>query len=210
MKAAAVLVALGLAANGTARAQEDKSDTTDWPCQQRYVETLSPGVIWTGPPIDEYLDGWWEDQQVFDVVGSIMQRDLEPEFTKKKIEKFAQGLGENKNEKLTKLFAGLFQKTNELRGRDLEGIKAYVRRQEELTASISDTSAKLRELDEEGVPKDDPRRLDLESKLDWSSRVFDERARLVEYICEVPVLLEQKLGQAARVIASHLDEEGKS
>ena len=42
------------------------------------------------------------------------------------------------------------------------------------------------------------------SKLKWNTRVFDQRTRLTEYICEEPVFNTQRLGYQSRKIMSYL------
>ena len=44
-----------------------------------------------------------------------------------------------------------------------------------------------------------------ESRLKWNTRVFDQRTRLTEYVCEEPVFLEQRIGYQARKIIDYLN-----
>ena len=42
--------------------------------------------------------------------------------------------------------------------------------------------------------------MEANSQLEWNTRVFDQRTRLTEYICEEPVFNTQRLGYQARKI----------
>ena len=50
----------------------------------------------------------------------------------------------------------------------------------------------------------DQRYVDASSQLEWNTRVFDQRTRLTEYICEEPVFNTQRLGYQSRKIYSYL------
>ena len=50
----------------------------------------------------------------------------------------------------------------------------------------------------------DKRFLSANSQLEWNTRVFDQRTRLTEYVCEEPVFNTQRLGYQARKIMSYL------
>ena len=45
---------------------------------------------------------------------------------------------------------------------------------------------------------------DLETQFNWDRRIFDERNQSVSYVCEVPTILEQRLGEIARRIQARL------
>jgi len=44
----------------------------------------------------------------------------------------------------------------------------------------------------------------LSEQLNWDTRVYDEREQSLRYVCETPVLLEQRLFALGRHIAEHL------
>ncbi|MBL7405792.1 hypothetical protein INQ30_26045, partial [Escherichia coli] len=51
------------------------------------------------------------------------------------------------------------------------------------------------------LPKDQS---ELETKFAWDRRIFQERSQSLTYVCEVPQLLEQRLGEIARLIQARL------
>ena len=45
---------------------------------------------------------------------------------------------------------------------------------------------------------------ELETRFSWDKRIFEERAQSLTYVCETPVLLEQRLYEIARAIQAKL------
>ena len=43
-----------------------------------------------------------------------------------------------------------------------------------------------------------------EEKLDWDTRIFTDRQAQLTYVCETPVILEQRAFALGRAIAGHL------
>jgi hypothetical protein len=43
---------------------------------------------------------------------------------------------------------------------------------------------------------------DLSNRVQWDTRVFEDRRRALAYVCETPVLIEQRLGALARTVAA--------
>ena len=52
----------------------------------------------------------------------------------------------------------------------------------------------------------DPNKLkELSDKLDWDTRIFEDRNRSIGFACEVPVLIEQRLFAIARMIEPKME-----
>ena len=88
---------------------------------------------------------------------------------------------------------------------EIVGIIKFVNRQESLRSEIGNASKSLRELRKNKIGEEDTRYIDASSKLEWNTRVFDQRTRLTEYICEEPVFNTQRLGYQSRKILSYLN-----
>ena len=58
----------------------------------------------------------------------------------------------------------------------------------------------------QNTPGRDQTKVDeLVSRVEWDARIFDERSRTIGYVCEVPVLIEQRLFVLARAIQQALE-----
>jgi hypothetical protein len=180
----------------------------DWPCVQRKVPTLSAGMMWAGPPITEDLPDWRRDTAVSDLVGRLAIRRTSLEEAAQLIDHFAEGLAaEDKAEKLTMVFAGLLERSNTERSDILNGIERYTRKQRRLAENVLATRHELDAIlaIEQPTEAEDEKRRALEEELSWQTRIHEDREKSLTYICEIPVLLEQRLFQLARELANHIE-----
>ncbi len=192
----------GKAGNGP---PDDRQTPENWPCEQRYDPGIGLTTVWNGPPIDDWIDVWWEDADVFEIVETLKDPLLSEEEMQEIIDSFVKTVND-KDTALRAAFAGLYQRANERRRLQQRGIVRFAERQDQVTRNISETSKKLRKLRKEGVDKEDPEFATLVQKMEWNTRVYDERTRLTEYICEEPVFTVQNLGILARLIEAHLQK----
>ena len=152
-----------------------------WPCDQVYNPKLNISSIWQGPSIDKALKDWWKDDDVIEYVNQLANPVLKEDEGVLIIEDFAKkytyfGLIKKaeQKEKLTFLFAGLYQKAKDRRNRQYEGIIKFVDRQESLRKAIGSASKQLRKLRKEKVDQKDKKFIDANSQLEWNTRVFDQ------------------------------------
>jgi uncharacterized protein YhaN len=173
----------------------------DWPCIQRLVPEIAPAVMWPGPPV-ESVDGVGSNPLVDQLATELAARRVPLEEATTQIEDFARTLAdERKDEQLTRLFARTLEIINSDRGSIIEGIKKYARGQRALAKAITEKNERLSELPSDQVLERDT----LIAERDWDIRIYDDRARSLTYLCEQPVLLEQRAFALARTIAGHLD-----
>ena len=190
-----------------------ESPPKKWPCDQVYNPKLNMSAIWEGPDIKDYIKDWWKDDEVIEVATKLSDPILTEKDGTKIIESFAKkytyfGIIAKKEqeEKLVNLFAGLFQKASDKRRRQYTGIVKFVERQDVIRKTIGKSSKKLRELRKAGVGQDDKEFLMYSEQMKWNTRVFDQRTRLTEYVCEEPVYGEQRIGYQARKILSYIKD----
>jgi hypothetical protein len=171
----------------------------DWPCVQAKVPELSPAAMWAGPPIDDVGQSWQDDKAVRDLVTRLAQRRLPLEEAQKEAADFLQASGDARQAKAKLLFAGLFSTLNASRSDIMNGIERYTRRQREYVERIRESTLRLRTLQDD--PNADAKETDaLSQQLEWDTRIFEDRRRTINYVCEVPVLIEKRLFALARTI----------
>jgi hypothetical protein len=195
-----LLVAALLFAEPGAPAAAATGEDPDWPCIQRLVPEIAPAVIWPGPPIDQ-VDGP-ENPITEELARELAARRVPLDEATARVEEFAATLAdEQKDEQLTRLFARMLEIINSDRSSIIEGIKEYARGQRALAETINEKNERLIEL-----PKDEVlERETLIAERDWDVRIYDDRARSLTYLCEQPVLLEQRAFALARALAGHLE-----
>lgn len=188
---------------GGARAAS--GDDPDWPCIQRKVPEVSAGMVWAGPPVDELGAGWRDDVAVSQLAGTLARRAVSLEDARKTIADFAAGLAADRNAKLTMLFAGTLTVINKERSQIIDGIRRYARRQAALAKRIEDQTAAFNRLTAAEDAAQKAERAELQEQILWDSRIYDERERSLTYVCEQPVLLEQRIFALSREIMNHLE-----
>jgi hypothetical protein len=200
--AAAAALLLGLSNPG--HAQRAAHGPPDWPCVQRLIPELSPVTIWTGPTIEELETNWWDDQELARTVRFAAARETSNEAALARVEEFIAGLDEGeREERLTLLFAGLFQELGRERSRTIEAVRRYARGQVGQLEQISGLVDRLEEARAgNDTPPEDVHRL--EQELFWQRRVFQDRQGSLRALCQQPYLLEERLSRLVRVITANL------
>ena len=186
-------------------ARAASGEDPDWPCIQRKVPEVSAGMVWAGPPVDELGAGWRDDVEVSQLAGTLARRAVSLEDARKTIADFAAGLAADRNAKLTMLFAGTLTVINKERSQIIDGIRRYARRQAALAKRIEDQTAAFNRLTAAEDAAQKAERAELQEQILWDSRIYDERERSLTYVCEQPVLLEQRIFALSREIMNHLE-----
>jgi hypothetical protein len=191
-------------------APKDKPPTK-WPCDQVYNPQLNLTTIWQGPSIESSLKDWWKHDDVIEYVNTLSDPTLSEEDGKQLIKEFAKKYTyagfikkAEQKEKLIFLFAGLYQKAKDKRSRQYKGIIKFVERQEDLRKAIGSSSKLIRKYRKEKLDQKSKKYQAAASQLEWNTRVFDQRTRLTEYVCEEPVFNTQRLGYQSREILSFI------
>ncbi|GJE76787.1 hypothetical protein [Methylorubrum suomiense] len=206
MRATLPLTLLLALAAGPALAQP-KQDP-DWPCAQRRVPTIGYGAVWTGPDPAEAGD-WGSDREAAQLARKLASRRTELREADSLIDEFVEKADPaEKGKRLTRVFAGVFEVITGERSTVMNGIVRYAQGQRRLAERIRDEADKVSELRD--APENDTTKVaskdvaELETKFNWDRRIFDERNQSVSYVCEVPTLLEQRLGEIAKRIQAKL------
>lgn len=174
----------------------------DWPCVQARVSEISLPAVWSGPPIEDVGQRWEQDARIRDLVVRLAQRRTPLEEARETVAAFVAG--PDREEKGRLLFAGLFERLNRERSEVMSGIERLARRQEQFAEQVRADAAELRALQQ--APQRDQARIDeLAGRIEWTTRIFEDRRKTVRYVCEVPVLIEQRLFALARAIQQALE-----
>ena len=136
------------------------------------------------------------------LVTRITARTTDLAQAEKEIQVYAASLtAKSRAQELTSLFVGVLATINAERDEAIQGIARYARRQQRLATRVERATAEL-----ERLPQgESPRRKDLQRQVDWDTRIFEERERSLAFVCESPVLLEQRAFALARAIMNQLE-----
>ncbi len=182
-----------------AHAQRAAQGPPDWPCVQRLVPDLAWGTIWTGPSIEELEEAWYRDPETRRIVRAAASRDTAQDEAIESVRRYAESIAEDREEKLTQLFAGLFEVISRERTQTIDAILRYSRgqvRQLERVGAIVDRLEEAR-ADADADPAEVER---IEHELHWERRVFEDRLAALRVLCMQPYLLEERLSRMVRAI----------
>ena len=174
----------------------------DWPCIQRKQPHLSLGQVWTGPMPDDRVADLARDPQIDQLAARLEQRRLPLEEAEAAIADFA---AQADDARLTALMVAIMGKIEPDRSALIDGIARYGRSQVDLARRIEERRVQMAELEAAVDPDFDA--IDAaEEALDWDQRIFTERQQSLTYVCETPVILEQRAFALGRAIAAHLGD----
>ena len=199
---AIVVVAIGLALRGVALAADPRFP--DWPCAQIKVPEISIAAVWAGPSIDDVGNAWEEDPTMRDYVARLSARRTSLDDAQKAISDFITGNAAERQKKAKLIFSGLFKTLNHERSEVMNGIERFFRQQKAFAENIRAETLQLRNL-QDAADRDQGKADELANRIDWDTRIFEERRKTIGYVCEVPVLIEQRLFALARTIQQSLE-----
>jgi len=176
----------------------------DWPCAQAKVPEISLAAVWAGPPLDDVQDKWKDDAKVAALVTKLAARRIELDDAQKAIAEFLSGAATDKTATGKLLFAGLFDTLNAQRASVMGGLERVTRKQREAADRIRADTIALQELQSAASP--DQAKIDeLGNQLTWETRIFEDRRRVVKFVCEVPTAIDQRLFALGRAIQQDIE-----
>lgn len=193
-----LVLVMALAAAGAAHAESGTDP--DWPCVQRKQPHLSLGQMWSGPEPDEAIRSLAETPEIAALADRLEQRRLPLAQAEAEIAEFSKAAD---NQKLSALMLAIFERIDPDRSALISGIARYGHKQVDLAKRIQERRDRMEALQKAETPDFDA--IDAEEeKLDWDSRIFQDRQQSLTYVCETPVILEQRVFALARAISAHL------
>ncbi len=177
-----------------------------WPCQQALVSEVPAAVVWAGPSIDGMVTAWEQDKEVSQLVRRMTSADFDTDGADGEVERFSNAQAANEKDiKLTLLFAGVHQSLNEQRKKELDSIILYSEGQAVRADRLSQELDEMVRLQDDDSPQAQERLAMMRREMEIKHRMFDEREAFIEHLCSRPILIEEKLGILARTIAYYLD-----
>ncbi len=176
----------------------------DWPCSQAKVPDVSLAAVWAGPPLDDVASKWKDDAKVSALVPRLAARRTPLDEAQKAITEFLEGSAAQKTEMGKLLFAGLFDTLNAQRASVMSGLERVTRKQREAADKIRADTLALQAL-QSASPPDQPKIDELGNQLVWETRIFEDRSRVIKFVCEVPTAIDQRLFALGRVIQQEME-----
>ncbi|MCK1709002.1 MULTISPECIES: hypothetical protein [unclassified Bradyrhizobium] len=197
------MAAVALAIAGTAARAADPR-YPDWPCTQAKVPDISLAAVWAGPPLDDVQSKWKDDAKVSALVAKLSARKTPLDEAEKSVKEFLAGSAADKTANAKLLFAGLFDTLNAQRSQVMSGLERVSRKQREAADKIREEAVQLQAL-QSATPRDEAKVEALNNDLIWKTRIFEDRHKVVRFVCEVPTAIDQRLFALGRVIQQEME-----
>ena len=176
----------------------------DWPCAQAKVPEISLAAVWAGPPLGDAEEKWKNDPKVSALVGKAAARKTPLDDAQKAITEFISAPGTDKMATGKLLFAGLFEQLNAERSSVMGGLERVTRKQRQAADKIRADTIALQAL-QDVTPPDQPKIDELGNQLVWETRIFEDRRRVVKFVCDVPTAIDQRLFALGRTIQQEIE-----
>ena len=176
----------------------------DWPCAQPKVPEISLAAVWAGPPLDGASDKWKDDAKVSAMVEKLAARKLPLDDAQKAVTDFLASPGTDKAAAGKLLFAGLFDTLNAQRASVMSGLERVTRKQREAADKIRADTVTLQGLQDATTP-DQSKVDELGNQLVWETRIFEDRRRVVKFVCDVPTTIDRRLFALGRTIVQDME-----
>ncbi|MGY3604845.1 MULTISPECIES: hypothetical protein [unclassified Bradyrhizobium] len=191
-----------VASDGAGRAADPRYP--DWPCAQAKVPEISLAAVWAGPPLDDVQNKWKEDPKISALVEKLAARRTPLDDAEKAITDFLAASASDKTTAGKLLFAGLFDSLNAQRSSVMNGIERVTRKQREAAEKVRADTLALQALQNASSP-DQAKVDELSNQLLWETRIFEDRQRVVRFVCEVPTTIDQRLFALGRTIQQEME-----
>jgi hypothetical protein len=176
----------------------------DWPCVQAKVPEISLAAVWARPLLEDASDKWKDNAKVSALVAKLGARRTPLDEAQKAIADFLAGFTAEKVTAGTRLFAGLFDTLNAQRSSVLNGLERVTRKQREAADKVRSDTLALQAL-QDASPPDQAKIEELGNQLVWETRIFEDRRRVIKFVCEVPTAIDQRLFALGRTIQQEIE-----
>ena len=197
------MAALALAVSGAAARAADPR-YRDWPCAQAKVPEISLAAVWAGPALDDAESKWKDNAKVSALVAKLAARKTPLDEAENFVKEFLNGSAADKTANAKLLFAGLFDTLNAQRAQIMSGLERVSRKQRDAADRIREDTIQLQTL-QDATPRDDTKVEAMSNQLIWETRIFEDRRKVVRFVCEVPTTIDQRLFALGRVIQHEME-----
>jgi hypothetical protein len=176
----------------------------DWPCQQIKTPTFSLASVWAGPPLDLDSQSWRDESDIADLKAKMAQRRVPIADVESAIADLKAKAGSDADAKLLRAFAAAFDDLSQQRSQIIDGLDRFGRNQNALADRIRAENEAVQKSSDQKTDSPAPPSADSQDKLLWDIRVYGDRRQTASYVCEVPTLIEQRIGEIARAVQKAL------
>jgi hypothetical protein len=86
----------------------------------------------------------------------------------------------------------------------MNGLERITRKQREAVDKVRSDTVALQAL-QDATAKDQAKIDELSNQLVWETRIFEDRRRVIKFVCDVPTAIDQRLFGLGRVIQQEME-----
>ncbi len=86
----------------------------------------------------------------------------------------------------------------------MNGLERVTRKQREAADKVRSDTVALQAL-QDATPPDQAKVDELGNQLIWETRIFEDRRRVIKFVCEVPTAIDQRLFALGRAIQQEME-----
>jgi hypothetical protein len=176
----------------------------DWPCQQIKTPTFSLASVWAGPELDLDSQSWRNESDVADLEAKMAERRVPVADVESAIADFKAKGGPDGQAKLLRAFAAAFEDLSQQRSQVIDGLDRFGRKQKGLADRIRAENEVVQKSSDQNRDGNAPPAAEGQDQLLWDLRIYNDRHQTATYVCEVPTLIEQRIGEIARAVQKAL------
>lgn len=173
----------------------------DWPCDLPLAEHFDPEAVWGGALPAALPDEWRGDPTIEELVAYSANPENSPRLGSQRIAAFADTLDDDPTAALLRVYAGLLEETDVLRGFLIDGVRDFIVRAKILDASVERHEQQLAALPADA---DETTREGFHQALFWDERNLDDALDEAEFLCHRYAYLDKKLRRLTAAIREAL------
>jgi len=174
----------------------------DWPCAVPLAPRFEADAVWGAALAEPLPAGWRDDAEVREVVEVAANPENPPSRGEREIAAFAERLGADRQERLLRVFAGLLDEFDTLRGFVIEGVRDFVVRAKILDGAVAEHDSALAALPADGGAEVEEKRRGYIDARFWDARHRDDAMEEAEFLCHRYAYLDEKLGRLTAAVRS--------
>jgi hypothetical protein len=170
----------------------------NWPCRQPRAGDFPLASVWDGPAIEGEATAWRNDAEVSALVAKMAQRRAPMAEVQAGVAKLAAA--SDGKTRLLQAFGAAFDDLVRQRAEVIAGLERYGRKNLDMANHIR---AENETAHKEITPGAGPDEAALQ-KLQWDLRVFEDRRRTANFVCEAPQAIETRIGEIVKSVRAAL------
>lgn len=179
----------------------DEGADPDWPCQQRLVPQIAAAQLWPGPLPPEST-AMTAPPELSELGRSVMSPAITDAQASKILADYQAHLKNAKKfkQEAPTVFLIALTEANAQRQHQINGIKKFTQGQFALSRKLADDVGELDKLTQGQPAKEGTPGMEVENRVHLEQKVFEDREKQVQFLCEAPSEGEQRLGVVAHVL----------